>query len=150
MFFKICYPIHNVMLPNIYIVLPNIYTQYICRCHPRHNTPIDTCDTYILLSNTYGVFLRFLPKYMLGTRNIYWAYILGNTPYMLGNTSLYVLGNTNVTQDIYPIYIVCNPIYIDVIKHIYPTHIFIYIGVHIVYVLGNKNVTQDIYPIYSM
>ena len=85
----------------------------------------------MVLSNTHVGFLRFLPKYVLGTRNIYWVYVLGNTPCVLDNTFLYVLGNTDVLQDIYPIHMLCDPIYIDVIQHIYPIHIFIYIGVRI-------------------
>ena len=136
--FKKCYPIH------IYNVAQYIYsvTQYIYPIHilmlPNTYSPTDTCNTYILLSNTYfrspihmGYFYRFLPIYVLGTRYMYWTYVLGNTPYVLGNTFLYVLGNKNVTQYIYPIYISCNPIHMDVIQHIYPIHIFICIGVHI-------------------
>ena len=136
--FKKCYPIHMCSVPqdicsapqDIYDVPQYIYPIHIWCC-PIHCASIDTGDTYKLLSNTYVGFLRYFAKYVLGTQNIYWVYVLGNTPYMLDNTFLYVLGNTNVTQDIYPIYIACDPIYIDAIQHIYPIHIFIYIGVRI-------------------
>ena len=133
---KKCYPIHMCSVPqdicsapqDIYDVPQYIYPIHIWCC-PIHCASLDSGDTYILLSNTYVDFLRYLPQYILGTRNIYWVYVLGNTPYMLDNTFLYVLGNTNVTQDIYPIYIACDPIHIDAIQHICPIHIFIYIGV---------------------
>ena len=136
--FKKCHPIHICSVAQYICSV----TQDVCNapqyiypihiwCCPIHYAAIDTGDTYVVLPNTYMGFLWIVPKYVLGTRNIYWVYVLGNTPYVLDNTFSYVLGNTNVLQDIYPIHMLCDPIYIDAIQHIYPIHIFIYIGVRI-------------------
>ena len=111
----------------------------------------------MVLSNTYVGFLKSVPKYVLGTRNMYWVYVLGNTPYVLDNTFSYVLGNKNVTQYIYPVYILRYPIYMIAFQYIYPIYIYNILGntPYVLdntfsYVLGNKNVTQYIYPVYIL
>ena len=140
--FKKCSPIH------IYSVTQYIcsVTQYICSvaqdiwgapqytypihiwCCPIHCAPIDTWYTYMVLSNTYVGFLKSVPKYVLGTRNMYWVYVLGNTPCVLDNTFSYVLGNKNVTQYIYPVYILRYPIYMIAFQYIYPIYIYNILG----------------------
>ena len=133
--FKKCHPIHIYSVAQyVYSGAQDVYNapQYIYPIHiwccPIHYAAIDTGDTYVVLPNTYMGFLWFLPKYVLGTRNIYWVYVLGNTPYVLDNTFSYVLGNKNVTQYIYPVYILRYPIYMIAFQYIYPIYIYNILG----------------------